>query len=379
MASQLFRCRLRLDALAALLLSLLCLGLSACRPEPPESSLSRALGSQNTEGFLKATQRRSFLFPQDHGQHPGYKNEWWYFTGNLEAEDGRHFGYQLTFFRVALSPQAPPRKSHWATSHVWMAHAAVTDTAGQQHVYEERFAREGAGLAGATTDPLSVWLENWRLQADNVAFPWQLQVEAGDFSFSLAVTPAKPVVLQGDGGLSQKSAEPGNASYYYSMTRLETSGLVTLQGNEYPVTGLSWLDREWGTSLLNEDQQGWDWFSLQFTSGEELMYYRLRDREGNPHPNSLGSWVAPDATVTAIRPEDIELSPLSWWRAPNGVKYPVSWRIQLKPLQREWIVNAVLRDQLMAVSIPYWEGAVVVLDSTGGKELGRGYLEMTGN
>jgi predicted secreted hydrolase len=259
-----------------------------------------------------------------------------------------------------------------------MAHAAITDIEGNQHVKMERFARGALGLAGNRQSPFRVWLDNWQLASELTDFPWTISISDKDFSIKLTVTPQKQMVLQGDKGLSQKSPAPGNASYYFSYTRLKTEGQLTVGGNSYAVSGLSWFDREWGTSLLADDQSGWDWFALQFDSGHDLMYYQLRDNNGLPHPNSLGSWVNTDGQSITIRPQDIRLKPVKWWTSPDGTKYPVHWELHYLPGDRRWQVRAAIESQLMDVSVQYWEGAVTIHDPESNSVIGKGYLEMTG-
>ncbi|WP_422126375.1 lipocalin-like domain-containing protein [Thioalkalivibrio sulfidiphilus] len=359
---------------------LLATALIACAPPPADESLdvAIAMGGDDTAGFLRADSPREFRFPEDHGPHPGFRNEWWYVTGNLEGEDGRRFGFQITFFRVALTPDVPESPSAWATDHVWMGHFALTDTGTGQHHAFERFARGAAGLAGAQRDPLRVWLEDWSLEA--VAgndLPWRLQLEEAGISLDLEFTPRKPPVLQGDAGLSQKGAGEGNASYYYSMTRLDAVGHVGLQGQRHGVSGSAWLDREWSTSALAENQAGWDWFALQLDEGRELMYYQMRLQDGGADPHSKGLWVDTDASSRLVRREDVDLEVLDHWRSPKtGVRYPVAWRLHLKPEGRVFEVRAVQPAQEMRLTVRYWEGAVDVYE--GGQSVGRGYVELTG-
>ena len=334
------------------------------------------LGEMDSEGFERAFEPREFRFPEDHGPHPGFRNEWWYLTGNVETAEGRRFGYQVTFFRNALAPpeEPPPGPlSAWRGNDVWMAHAALTDAGGERHYALERFSRENPGLAGARAEPFEVWLETWRLFSPTGGGPWQLDVETEDFSLALALDPLKQPVLQGENGLSRKSAEPGNASYYYSLTRLATQGEVVLAGRAYAVEGLSWLDREWSTSALAPDQSGWDWFSLQFDDGSELMYYQLRDRRGDAHPFSRGNRTTPAGAQRAMQPGEVALMPLQSWTSPYGVDYTTAWRLQHGG--DEWLIRALLEQQLMDLSVRYWEGAVEVLDADSGVRVGRGYLE----
>jgi predicted secreted hydrolase len=217
----------------------------------------------------------------------------------------------------------------------------------------------------------------WRLEMDEDGV-WRLRVDAGAFALNLTLAPAKPVVLQGDRGLSRKGPEPGNASYYYSFTRVQTEGTLRRRGETHAVTGLSWLDREWGTGSLAAGQVGWDWFSLQLDSGADLMYYRLRDEEGTSHPASRGTWVTRDGRSRDIGPGKIGLEPLDWWRSADGRRYPVRWRLDYPEAGLDLIVRAVLPDQHMDLAVAYWEGLVEVVDTRSGRILGHGYLEMTG-
>ena len=361
-------------------LLLVLLLLPGCAPTPPPAdglNASEALSGSQTEGFARAVGPRQFVFPQDHGSHPAYRNEWWYITGNLDTARGRRFGFQVTLFRIALVPPPDePRDSHWATSQVWMAHAALTDLAGGEHRAAERLVREALGLAGAQRQPFKVWVEDWQLAGSGNGFPWRLSLAAERFSLQLDFTPLKQPVLQGDNGLSQKSAEPGNASYYYSIPRLDTRGRVHLDGMDHEVTGLSWLDREWSTSALAEDQTGWDWFSLQLFDGTDLMFYRLRNKHRETDPHSAGSLVTAAGEVQRLAAADVELTPKAWWQSPAGRRYPVQWEMRFKATGRRLQIHTPLPDQEMELSVRYWEGAVDVLEQ--GQPIGRGYMELTG-
>lgn len=355
--------------------------LAACS-ETPEQETARlsaidVLASDDITGYARAQAPRRFSFPADHGPHEGYRNEWWYLTGNVETDQGRRFGYQVTFFRSAIRPSANNScddGNAWCTDHVWMGHAAVSDVASGEHMAAEIFTRQEPGLAGASLDPFRVWLQDWQLIARGNEFPWELEVISAEFSLALRLDAKKTPVLQGDNGLSQKSPAPGNASYYYSITRLDTSGQVHVHGQAFTVTGSSWLDREWSTSALAADQSGWDWFSLQFDNNSELMYYQLRDLEGKAHANSSGNYTSLMGTQTPVTRDDIVLEPLDTWAAPDGTVYTVEWRMRWR--DNDWRIRAAFPDQLMDVTIRYWEGAVDVIDSTTGETVGRGYLEM---
>lgn len=357
-------------------------------PAPSETALNlqAALGGDAEDGFLRADGPRDFSFPADHAQHPGFRNEWWYLTGNLDADDGRRFGYQLTFFSIALKPAgpSPQPQSAWDSDTLWMAHFAVTDRAGNTHHAFERFSRGNPGLAGVSAadafdgNPWRVWLDDWRVEGSNTddTFPWQLQAGGGDLQLSLQLQlqPGKAPVLQGDAGLSRKSATPGNASYYYSYTRMPTSGEIRLGEERIVLQGNSWLDREWSTSALDADQVGWDWFSLQFDDGSELMYYQLRTLEGGAHPASAGSFTDANGLQQTLSMNDITLQPLEEWTSPSGTAYTTLWSLQWQG--RSLQVRAIVQEQWMNLSLPYWEGAVDVLDAQNGAVVGRGYLEM---
>ena len=362
--------------------------LTACQETDPRAntqsqrlSVAETLGGAETTGFARATETRSFTFPRDHGPHPAFQTEWWYYTGNLQNAAGRRFGYQLTFFRSALQADPVPRKSAWASNQIYLAHFALSDPQNERFHYFERFSRDGLELAGATAEPFKVWLEDWSASGSaNTTLPLQLRASTTDVAIELELDSSKPVVLQGQQGLSQKSADPGNASYYYSLTRMPTRGEIRIAGDSYQVTGDSWLDREWSTSALGSDQVGWDWFSLQFDDGRELMYYQLRLRDGRPDPLSSGVMVAEDGRTTRLGPDDLRIEVRAYWTSPHsGARYPARWRLQLPAQQLSLEIVPLLADQELQTSVRYWEGAVS-LQGTHGQEKfrGYGYVELTG-
>lgn len=329
-------------------------------------------------GFARATEPRRFRFPEDHGEHPEFQTEWWYYTGNLESEDGRAFGYQLTFFRRALSPESPERESALATGQAYMAHFAVTDVAGGQMYSYERLERGGLELAGAQAVPYRVWLDDWN--ATEVE-PGVVRLSAvapeGPVAIDLTVRERKEPILQGDAGLSPKSAEPGNASYYYSLTRLETAGTVRIADSAFAVAGWSWMDHEFGTSTLGPKAVGWDWFSLQFEDGRELMYFQIRQEDGTIEPLSSGTLIEADGSTRRLARDDVRIETLSTWKSPRtGAAYPSEWRVRVLPTGESFEIRPVLADQELQVSGPYWEGAVRIYQA--GQAIGVGYIEMTG-
>jgi len=349
-------------------------------PSDDATSVAAAMGGEDFAGFERAYAPRPFVFPTDHGPHPGFRTEWWYVTGNLANADGRRFGYQLTLFRIALAPTPPIADSAWRTNQIYMGHFAVTDVAAEQHHVFERFSRAAVGLAGAQAAPLRVWLEDWTLVGGTEdAFPMQIRAREDDIAITLQLDTAKPLVLQGDRGLSQKSAEPGNASFYYSYTRLPTRGEVRIGESTFMVAGTSWLDREWSTSALGPDQTGWDWFALQLDDGRDLMFYRLRQQDGSVDPHSGGVLVAADDSVQRLGHEDVEVTPQGTWTSSHtGDRYPARWTLRVPAEDLELQVIPQVADQEMRVSVRYWEGAVKVNGYAGNKPIdGVGYLEMT--
>jgi predicted secreted hydrolase len=331
------------------------------------------------EGFARALAPRAFSFPADHGPHPELRTEWWYWTGNLATPEGRRFGFQLTFFRNALAPRMPPRASAWAARDVYLAHFTLTDVAGGRFRSFERVRRGALGLAGARALPFRVWLDDWRATADPGG-GMRLAAAADGIAIDLALSPGKPPVLQGDRGLSRKGAAPGQASYYYSLTRMPARGRVRAGGEVFSVAGLAWMDREWSTSSLGPDQEGWDWFSLQLADGRELMFYRLRRRGGGDDPASQGTLVERDGTYRPLRRSDVAIEPLGRWTSPrSGARYPARWRLRVPSAGLDLAVRPLLADQELDTSFRYWEGAVSVAGSEGGQPVaGSGYVELTG-
>ena len=368
------------------LLAMLVIGLIGAyllQPSPPPSrdvAVSSALGGADSAGYQRAYAPRPFQFPADHGPHPEFRNEWWYVTGNLADNAGRSFGYQLTIFRIALSPTAPPADSSWRVNQVYMGHFALTDVANNRHYGFERFSRGALGLAGAQATPFRVWLEDWALTgAESGLWPLRLRAREGAIALDLTLDAGKPAVLQGDPGLSQTSAEPGNASYYYSHTRMPTQGTVSVAGQSFTVSGASWLDREWSTSALGPDQSGWDWFALQLDDGRDLMFYRLRHRDGGMDSFSKGILVEPGGQTRLLRGNDVELQPLGQWVSPHtGDRYPSGWRLRLPAEHLDLTVTPKVADQEMRLTVRYWEGAVAVSGQARDRPVtGQGYLEMT--
>lgn len=332
---------------------------------------------EETQGqeFRKAYEVVPFEFPRDHGPHPDYRAEWWYYTGNLADAKGNRYGYQFTIFRRGLVPGEPERPSEWATRQIYFAHFTVTDATGNAFEFHERYSRASPNLAGAQALPAyHVWLDNWSAQEVE---PGQvrLKASAGNIGIDLILAQAKPAALQGDRGLSAKSAEPGNASYYYSLTNNPTHGTITTARGAFEVSGNSWMDREWSTSDLGKDAVGWDWFSLQLDDRREITFYYIRRKDGSAEPVSAGVLVNPDGSTRVLKLKDIKITNLSTWTSPtSGAVYPAEWNLAIPSEGLDLHITPLINDQELRVSFTYWEGAVRVE----GSQTGYGYVELTG-
>ena len=374
------------------LLGLLGLGVWRARPAPTAltADVVGYLSAPGDARYARVTEPREIRFPADAGAHDAFQTEWWYYTGNLADAEGRRFGFQLTFFRRALGPAEAlqARDSDWAASQIYLAHFTVTDVAVKRFHAAQRLARGAAGLAGADAAPYRVWVEDWEAVQPTTAepgtrgawdLPLRLRAEDGPVAIDLRLQPAKPPALHGDRGFSPKGPEPGNASYYYSFSRLEAEGQLRTADGDFAVEGLAWMDHEWSTSALAEDQVGWDWFSLQLDDGRELMAFQVRQADGGVSPESSGSLIAADGRVQALKREDFILEPSGSWRSPRGGEYPAGWRLRLPAAGLDLVIEPQLADQELDLDLRYWEGSVRVTGrSAEGPVGGYGYVELTG-
>jgi len=357
---------------------------------PPDPGV---LPAEDAPGFAQVLAPRTFVFPRDHGPHPEFRQEWWYVTGNLDAADGRRFGFELTFFRFALAPPAAPAAvtdgaeeggasavSAWRTREIYMAHFAITDVGAKRFQYAQKLARGALGLAGAEGPPLHVWIDDWTLgAADAAAGDWKLAAAQEGYALELELHPLDPPVLNGEAGLSVKSDAPGAASYYYSIPRVAVHGTLLKQGKPLAVQGLAWLDREWGSGGLGPHQGGWDWFALQLDDGAALMFYALRNRDGSRDPHSAGAWVESSGEARLLKSPAVDIDVTDHWTSSDGVHYPSRWRLRVPSLALDVSVHPVLADQELKTSPRYFEGAVDVNGTRAGRLLrGRGYVELVG-
>jgi len=340
-------------------------------------------------GYLTVTGPCNQVFPKDHGSHPGYRTEWWYYTGNLLAESGDRYGYQLTFFRSQTSPSGatknwPRPPSAWRTQQVFVGHAAVSDISKKRHRQAELIAREALGMAGATqkTAGTAIFINNWsaKIGADSQI----LEAVTDDFSIDLILQPAKPPVLHGQAGYSRKGSTPERASCYYSLPRLKTEGALTIGGKTIPVRGLSWMDHEFSTAPLEPGIIGWDWFSLQLSDQTEIMLFLLRNEEGRFSPASSGTFIDVSGKPRHLTKDDFRVDVLDSWKSPRSqAVYPVHWRLTVFPLAIQLTAKANISDQEMqtqtTTGVTYWEGSISINGSVGKYPVkGSGYVELTG-
>jgi len=343
--------------------------------------LLAAEGGWGGEGWREAAPGRQFAFPRDHAAHPDYRIEWWYYTGNLETTDGRRFGYQLTFFRTGVVLE-PTNLSRWAVRDLYMTHWAISDITEQRFYSFEKLNRAGVGWAGAETARYRVWNERWEARLDGETHV--LSAAEDDFRLELELIAEKPPVIHGEHGVSQKGAAVGNASHYYSLTRLRTTGRITIKGESFVVSGLSWMDHEFGTSFLEQEHVGWDWFSIQLEDGRDLMVFQVRRADGSMDPHSSGTLVERDGRSSLLRFGEFFLTPESSWRSTaSGASYPIAWTIAVPGKGLNFFVSAVFPTQELqtnaSTGVTYWEGSVSVTETGPAKTLaGHGYLEMTG-
>ncbi len=345
-------------------------------PDNSTIDISSVLSDKEvSKGFKRAVEPISFSFPQDHGTHPDYQTEWWYFTGNLKDEENNNFGYQLTFFRRALTPDQPADGSSWSANSIYFAHFAVTDVGNQNYYSFEKWSRAIPRLAGSDSSGLHVWIDDWVVKSDDNN-NYVLSSNSENIEVSLVLKESKRIVLNGNKGLSQKSDETGNASYYYSYTRLKTTGTITIDNNKYKMEGFSWFDHEWSTSALGDLQSGWDWFSLQLSNNTEIMIYMLRLKDGTVDPVSSGTYVDKSGDTVHLKSSDFIVETVEFWKSPStNIKYPSKWTVMIPKYNIELDVQPVINNQEFNHSFTYWEGAVRV---SGDNISGQGYVELTG-
>ena len=345
----------------------------------PAAGVAQEMG----EPFRLALPGYTFEFPRDHGSHPEFATEWWYYTGHLRTAAGREYGFELTFFRVGTSRTKLSAGSQWDLRDVSLAHFAITDIKRRKFRFYEKLNRSTPFTASAAVGRLDVFNESWKAitLADGRV---RLQADGGGDSIDIILRSTKAPAIHGENGISVKAAGVGYASHYYSLTRIEVTGRVRVDDAWESCSGLAWMDHEFGSASLRESQQGWDWFSVQLDNETELMLYQIRKRDGSPDVTSSGSFVMPDGNVIHLRHDQFRIRALGSWTSPkSGARYPMGWQIDVLPLNLSLRLTERLKPQELltksSTQITYWEGAVAVQGSFERTPVrGVGYVEMTG-
>ncbi|HEY7559114.1 MAG TPA: lipocalin-like domain-containing protein [Candidatus Binatia bacterium] len=327
---------------------------------------------------------RSLTFPADHYSHADFKTEWWYYTGHLQTESGERYGYQVTFFRFGLRDrQEPQRKEHPVLfTDLYMAHFALSDVTAKKFLFRERINRGYGDRAGAATDRYYVWNEDWKVEGD--ANHHRIQISDRGAKLLLRLASLKPPVLHGQNGLSQKAEGAGRASYYYSLTRMQAEGELSINGKTEKVRGLTWMDHEFGSNQLTAEQLGWDWFSIQLDNQTELMFYLMRRKDGSVDPYSSGTLVRADGSTRHLNLNDYRVDVTALWKSPkSGANYPMKWQITIPSEQIDLEILPAFQDQELITNrstrVTYWEGVVSIRGKAKNQPIGgRGYVEMTG-
>ena len=334
--------------------------------------------------FQPAVSGYQFEFPRDHGSHDEYRTEWWYYTGHLQGESGRRYGFELTFFRVGVMPPDTPQQTNWDLRNLSLAHFAITDVSGKAFRYHEKLNRSSPFTAAAAAGRLDVFNESWRATTTSDG-NWRIVASQDGDAIDLVLRSRKAPAIHGENGISIKAQGVGYASHYYSMTRLEVTGSVSSKGRKAEhCTGLAWMDHEFGSSALRESQQGWDWFSVQLDNDSELMLYQIRRSDNSPDITSSGSLITSEGDVIHLTRDEIVVRPLRRWKSrKSGATYPMGWTVAVPKLGIRLRLDPVLEDQELlthsSTRVTYWEGAVDVNGSFGNVSVdGDGYVEMTG-
>jgi predicted secreted hydrolase len=349
-------------------------------------TVSPVLAADSRREFTPATEAYRYEFPRDHGSHGTFRTEWWYYTGNLTSKDGHEFGYQLTFFRRGIPlDQVKTLPSKWSITQLYLAHFAVTDLSKKQFHYAEKLSRAGLGKAGAEANHLQVWIDDWRAASTSTQPDLHiLKAAEGGLAIQFELSPKKALVVHGTAGISRKGVEPGQASHYYSFTRMATAGRLTIGNASFEVTGTSWMDHEFGSADLGKDLVGWDWFSVQLDNQTELMLYRLRRTDGSADPVSSGTFIDHDGQAHHLSIGDFTLEPSTYWTSPTSrAVYPQRWRLIIPSKQISLDLVPRMAEQELSTTrstqVTYWEGAIQATGTAQGQPIhGHGYMELTG-
>lgn len=382
-------------AISCIILPLLSILLIAGCSTPTESDsvdIIQALSQGGGSGcYATANKPLELTFPKDFGPHQDFRTEWWYYTGNLITDAGRHFGFQLTFFRQALDCSQPQGQSAWRTRQLYFAHFAVADTQTQSFYSAQRMNRGSVGIAGAHANPFRVWIDNWSSSQIGKA-PDSLRLRASenlsakggststDILLDLDLIRDKPAIRQGLAGWSRKGPGLSDASYYYSFPGMQANGRISIGVKTFNVSGRVWFDHEWSTSALGKNVKGWDWFALHITQGAmagvDLMVCHVRQADGKPNGFGFGSISFPNGSYEILGEDDFSIIANAHWTSPeSGKRYPARWTVRVPNHNLDFKIKPMIPDQEHPHEFSYYEGAVRV---TGETSAGYGYVEMTG-
>lgn len=319
---------------------------------------------------------KTLEFPDDFGAHNDFRIEWWYVTGWLETPAGKPLGFQITFFRSATRADRD-NPSRFSPEQLIIAHVALSDPATGRLQHDQKIARAGFDLAYAKTGTTDVKLDDWSFvrAADG---HYRARIKTDDFAMDFTLTPAQPLMQQGENGYSRKGPNPEQASYYYSEPHLQITGTIHRQGKDTPVTGTAWLDHEWSSELLDANAQGWDWIGASLADGTGLMAFQIRGKDGS---KIWAHAALRDAAghIQTFTPDQVSFHPVrTWHSARTQANYPVATR--LRAGETEWLVTPLMDDQELdartSTGAVYWEGAVTL--TRDGEPAGQGYMELTG-
>jgi len=344
--------------------------------------MSSAYGEEKAQDFRRALPGYVYQFPQDHAAHPEFRTEWWYYTGHLNTTNNQQFGFQLTFFRHALRPPTAESQSRWALDTLYFVHFAITDEERDKHRFQEKVSRGALNMAGADPALYRVWLGEWEVRLEEGIH--KLKAGGEDMGLDLTLVPIKYPVVHGKNGVSQKAVGEGYASHYYSLTSLRGKGVLHWRGKTYDVSGIAWMDHEFGSNQLRDYQVGWDWFSVQLENQTELMLYIIRHKDGEPDPTSSGTLVYPDGRSEHLPLEAFRIEVLGSWKSKkSSTTYPSGWRLTIPSKQIQLRLMPTVENQELTTRkstlVNYWEGSVRVQGKIKGKDVrGRGYVELTG-
>ena len=352
---------------------------------PNTSDNSYITPSNNNNGNNTVDKRygsSDFYFPKDYGSHNNFRTEWWYLSGNLTSKNGRRFGYEFTIFRNSLAWSKTNKKVE--NDQRYMAHFAVTDLSNNKFYYEEKFSLGSEGLAGASSNPIKFWLSDWIVQGsykdENYAKPdFHIKAATEKYSVDLNLSSIKPIILQGDNGISRKGPGPDNFSHYYSLTRISTSGIVKINGEQFDVSGLSWMDHEWSNASLGRNELGWNWFSIQLNNNSEIMFYQFHGKENTNNKFDQGTLILENGKSEKLKAGDVKIEAVGYWESKIHSIYPSGWKFSIPSRNISLTLTPSVKDQELELLINYWEGSVSVKGRINDKEVqGDGYVELTG-